>query len=171
MSNRYVVTAIGADRPGLTQALAGAVLAAGGNWLEGHLARLGGQFVGAVEIECAPDAAELLRVRLADLERDGLSVALVPATIEPAADQPIALDMVGQDRPGLVHEVSAVLARLRVNIAELETSREASAWSGAPLFRARLRLTLPDELDERDLRAALEALSGDMMIDAAEAPL
>lgn len=35
-----ILSVIGSDRPGLTQALADAVLSAGGNWLESHLSRL-----------------------------------------------------------------------------------------------------------------------------------
>ena len=38
----FVLSVVGSDRPGLTKALATAVLSAGGNWLESHLSRLGG---------------------------------------------------------------------------------------------------------------------------------
>jgi glycine cleavage system regulatory protein len=48
MASRVILTVIGSDRPGLTAALAEAVLEAGGNWLESHLARLAGRYVGSV---------------------------------------------------------------------------------------------------------------------------
>ena len=41
-----ILSVSGSDRPGLTEALAGAVLSAGGNWLESHLSQLGGLYVG-----------------------------------------------------------------------------------------------------------------------------
>eukprot|EP01041_Mallomonas_annulata_P034880 gene34880-57733_t len=50
-----ILSVIGSDRPGLTQALANAVLSAGGNWLESHLSRLGGLYVGSVRVELAGD--------------------------------------------------------------------------------------------------------------------
>ena len=56
-----VLSVVGSDRPGLTQALAGAVLAAGGNWLEGHLSRLGGLYVGSVLVELEAAAVDGLR--------------------------------------------------------------------------------------------------------------
>ena len=46
-----VLSVVGSDRPGLTKALAAAVLSAGGNWLESHLSRLGGLYVGSVLVE------------------------------------------------------------------------------------------------------------------------
>ena len=48
MKTRVILSAAGCDRPGLTRSLAEAVLAAGGNWLESHLSRLGGRYVGSV---------------------------------------------------------------------------------------------------------------------------
>ena len=48
---RIVLSVMGSDRPGLTSALSEAVLAAGGNWKEGHLSRLGGLYVGSVLVE------------------------------------------------------------------------------------------------------------------------
>ena len=46
-----VLSVVGSDRPGLTKALAAAVLSAGGNWLESHLSRLGGLYVGSVLVD------------------------------------------------------------------------------------------------------------------------
>ncbi len=53
MQTKVILTVIGADRPGLTEALAVAVQEAGGNWLESRLTRLGGSYVGSVLVELA----------------------------------------------------------------------------------------------------------------------
>lgn len=171
MTAKVILTAVGSDRPGLTEALAAAVLRAGGNWLESHLARLGGKFVGSVLVEL-PSAAGVapLAEALAAVDAVGLKVDLVPAAAadDPAPDRVLEIALVGQDRPGIVHELSTALARLGVNIDALETQAEQSAWSGAPLFRAEVRAALPPGVDRDDVRQALEALSGDMMVDFAD---
>jgi glycine cleavage system regulatory protein len=86
MSNttRIVLSVTGSDRPGLTSALAEAVLAAGGNWQEGHLSRLGGLYVGSVLVEL-PDAnvGELQR-QVQAIDTAGLNVVINPAGDEPA---------------------------------------------------------------------------------------
>jgi glycine cleavage system regulatory protein len=165
VQTRILLTVMGADRPGLTEALAAAVLEAGGNWLESYLSRLGGKFVGSALVDLSPSGVERLRANLEHSIASGLRVELVPADEDTDPGEVVELTLTGQDRPGIVHEISAVLARLGANIVELETRTEPSAWSGAEMFRARTRLTLPEGLTHDALQGALEALSGDLMVD------
>ena len=165
MQTRILLTVMGADRPGLTEALAAAVLDAGGNWLESYLSRLGGKFVGSALVDLSPGGVERLRENLARSVASALRVEIVPADEDIVEGELVELILTGQDRPGIVHEISAVLARLGANIVELETRTEPSAWSGAEMFHARTRLALPEGLTNDALQAALEALSGDLMVD------
>lgn len=165
MQTRILLTVMGADRPGLTEALAAAVLEAGGNWLESYLSRLGGKFVGSALVDLSPGGVERLRANLQQSVASELRVEIVPADEEIDDGEVVELSLTAQDRPGIVHEISAVLARLGANIIELETRTDPSAWSGAEMFHARTRLTLPEGLTHAALQAALEALSGDLMVD------
>ncbi|MEO6716820.1 MAG: ACT domain-containing protein [Novosphingobium sp.] len=166
MKTKVILSAAGSDRPGLTRSLAEAVLAAGGNWLESHLSRLGGRYVGSVLVEV--DAARMAEFEAAirSVDASGLSVSLVEAGDEPAAaGELLRLELVGQDRPGIVREVTAVLAELGVNIEDFSTSTENGAWSGERLFRAIARLNVPPCTTSDQVRSALEALSGEIMVD------
>src|SRR5688500_12059499 len=78
MTTRVILSAVGSDRPGLTQSLAEAVLAAGGNWLESHLSRLGGKYVGSVLVELEEDRIPTLEARIREVDASGLHVSLVP---------------------------------------------------------------------------------------------
>ena len=160
-----ILNVIGSDRPGLTQALASAVQAAGGNWRESHLSRLGGKYVGSVLVEVPAGAEDALRAAVAAIDPDGLAVSLVAAGEAATSGAPLGLQLVGTDRPGIVREVSAALAALGVNIEELDSDIENSAWSGAPLFRATLGLALPAGVSPADVQAALEGISGEIMVD------
>jgi glycine cleavage system regulatory protein len=162
--SRLILTLIGNDRPGLTEAVASAVADAGGNWLESQLARLGGQFVGAVLVDMAAGRVDALRAAVADVAT-GLKVAVVEAGSTGPAGIPLTLQLVGTDRPGIVREVSAALAALAVNIDGLDSEIESSAWSGAPLFKARLQLALPDGVTPAMVQDALEGISGEIMVD------
>ena len=71
-----VLSVAGSDRPGLTKALAAAVLSAGGNWLESHLSLLGGLYVGSVLVE---GEVEALRAAVAAVDAAGLEVRIAPA--------------------------------------------------------------------------------------------
>lgn len=161
-----ILTVAGSDRPGLTAALAEAVQAAGGNWMEGRLARLGGRYVGAVLVDIAADALAALEAAAHRIDAAGLTVTLLAAVEQPPlAGQALQLELVGQDRPGIVREVTSVLARLGVNIEDFASSVENGAWSGEKLFRANARLLVPAGTAPDAVRAALEAISGEIMVD------
>lgn len=164
-----ILSVVGSDRPGLTQALAAAVLSAGGNWLESHLSRLGGLYVGSVLVEA--DSAEALRAAAQAVDAHGLEVRIAPAVETPGVSgDEILFSLVGQDRPGIVHQVTGTLSRLEVNIETFETHISAEPHSGAPLFNLEARLRLPSGLTAETVQAALEAISAEVMVDISLAP-
>lgn len=169
MNQSVILTVVGSDRPGLTRAIADAVYAAGGNWLESHLARLGGKYVGSVLVELPADRLAKLEDAARAIDAEGLTVALLPAAGPQTSGrgQPLDIEIVGQDRPGIVREVTTVLAGLDVNIEDFTTAIEGSAWSGAPLFRGRAKLLLPAGTSTDRVREALERISGEIMVDFA----
>lgn len=161
-----ILTLIGPDRPGLVEAVAEPIAAHGGNWLESRMAHLGGQFAGILRVEVPDSAAAALAEALQKLEARGLRVT-VEREVRPAASparRTFALDLVGLDRPGIVREISHVLAERGVNIEELETDRAPAPMSAELLFRSRARVNIPDGLDPAELRARLEKLASDLMV-------
>ena len=161
-----VLSVVGSDRPGLTKALAAAVLAAGGNWLESHLSRLGGLYVGSVLVELEAGGVEALRAAVSAVDAQGLEVRIAPAVEAPAAaGETLQFALVGGDRPGIVDQVTAVLSELQANIETFETWVDAEPHSGAPLFHMQARLRLPPDLPAAKVQAALQDISGEIMVD------
>ena len=161
-----VLSVVGSDRPGLTRALADAVLSVGGNWLESHLSRLGGLYVGSVLVELAPDRVDALRSAVRTVDAQGLEVRIVPAVEGAgAAGEALQFRLVGQDRPGIVKQVTAVLSDLGANIETFETWVSAEAHSGMPLFHLEARLRLPLDLSSVRAQAALQEISAEIMVD------
>jgi glycine cleavage system regulatory protein len=160
-----VLTLIGPDRPGLVEAVADPIAAHGGNWVESRMAHLAGQFAGILRVEVADDRAAALAEALRRLDTRGLHVNVQrgprPA---PAHRRALVVDLVGLDRPGMVLEVSRVLAERGVNIEELVTDRSPAPMSAELLFRSRARVNVPEGLDASELRARLEKLAQDLMV-------
>jgi glycine cleavage system regulatory protein len=166
-----VLSVIGSDRPGLTQALARAVLSAGGNWLESQLSQLGGLYVGSVLVDLAAERVDDLRAAVQAVDAHGLEVRVAPAVeARQAGGEAIDFSLVGQDRPGIVHQVTAALSALAVNIETFDTRIGAEPHSGAPLFHMEARLRLPPGLAAPAVQAALEAISAEIMVDISLAP-
>jgi glycine cleavage system regulatory protein len=162
-----VLTVLGADRPGLVESLARVVAEHGGNWIESRMAHLAGHFAGILRVEVDADRAAELTKALEGLAKSGLESIVHPdAAVGVVDSRPLVrLDLVGQDRPGIVREISRVLVAQGVNVEELHTECVAAAESGQSLFRATARLRLPAGVSETALRTALEAVAADLMVD------
>ena len=162
-----VITLIGDDRAGLVDAVAGVVARHGGNWNRSHLAELAGKFAGIVLVDISDAAVEALLSALDDLEADGLlaiTAERAKAVDDVEGTTMVTLDLTGQDHPGIVHEISHVLAQQNVSIDELETAI-TPAPQGGQLFIAHAVLELPVGTDLHTLRDALEAVAQDLMVD------
>ncbi len=166
-----ILSVSGSDRPGLTEALARAVLSAGGNWLESHLSQLGGLYVGSVLVELDANAVDALRAAVRAVDGQGLEVRLAPAVEGPgAAGEALRFGLVGQDRPGIVRQVTAVLSDLDVNIETFDSRISVEPHAGAALFHMEARLRLPPGLQASGVQAALEAISAEIMVDISLSP-
>jgi glycine cleavage system regulatory protein len=173
MQRSLVMTLIAGDRPGLVESVASLVAAHGGNWLESRMSRLGGQFAGIVRVAVPADREQALTDALNQLSASGLKV-VVHSDQPPAAAAVQAvslLELVGQDRPGIVQQISHALARFGVNVEEFESECSSAAMSGETLFKARAKLSIPASCDVAELRRTLEKIAGDLIVEISLQPL
>ena len=167
MPASLILTIVGPDRPGLVNLVSDQVTAFGGNWLESRMANLAGQFAGIVHLHVPQANAEPLIAALRGLEAQGLRIVVSRGSDEASAapGRRMKLELVGQDRPGIVREISHALASRGVSIDELVTDCVSGSMSGESLVRATAQLRVPAQLGTVQLRSALEALANDLMVD------
>ncbi|MEH6564016.1 MAG: ACT domain-containing protein [Halopseudomonas sp.] len=172
MTTPLVITVMSADKPGLVESLALAISRHGGNWLESRMARMAGQFAGILRVDIASDRVEALRVELDSLTHLGINVQVaVSGLADEPEQQTLLLTLVGNDRPGIVHEVSQVLASHGVNVESLDTECVPAPMSADLLFKAEAQLGVYPQTDLSALRDALENLADDLMVELQEQPL
>ncbi|MFP6613171.1 MAG: ACT domain-containing protein [Pirellulales bacterium] len=162
-----VLTIIGADRSGLVDSLADVISGHGGNWMESRMAHLGGKFAGILRVSVPAENADALLSAFKELERMGLGVhAEADPTVASGEDFiPVTLELLGNDRPGIVREITHVLAAQGVNVEEFHTECTEAPMSGGQLFRAKAQLRLPPSLDRDALRREIEQVAHDLMVD------
>jgi glycine cleavage system regulatory protein len=168
-----VMTIIGPDRPGLVDLVAGVVADHEGNWLESQMAHLGGHFAGILRIQVPAAREPALTSALRELQSHGLTIVVHPDRPEtPARAQITALlEIMGQDRPGIIRQISRALASFGVNVEELHTECLSAPMSGESLFKAVAKLHLPADRNVTDLRKALEKIAADLLVDISFAEL
>ena len=168
-----VLTVLGDDRAGLVSAVSAVLDAHGASWERSQLARLAGKFAGVVEVS-APDAAvPALAPELEALAAAGLTVVVertdLLADPGPGDDAPrrLSLELVGADRPGIVASISSLLADHDISVEQLSSRVQDAPMAGGTLFEAQAVLVAPPALSTRSLRAALESLADELLVDIA----
>jgi glycine cleavage system regulatory protein len=161
-----VLTVVGDDRPGLVSALSGVVAGHGGSWEHSQMARLAGTFAGIVSVTVADDRVDALLADLDSLAGGGLEVRVRTAVhTAPPVGVHWTLSLVGDDRPGIVHQVTDALAGLGVSIEELTTATRDAPMSGGVLFEAQASLIAPSDVTVDAARAALEHIADELMVE------
>lgn len=164
--DHLVLTVIAADQPGLVERLAKCIAEHGGNWLESRMSRMAGQFAGILRVAVPQAAHAELTAALQGLEAQGIRVLLAHSGTEPPSSwQEIQLELVGNDRPGIVRDITHLLAEHGVNLESLDTEVLPAPMSNEPLFRAEARLAVPSELSLELLQERLETLANDLMVE------
>jgi glycine cleavage system transcriptional repressor len=171
--NYAVITAVGTDRLGIMDDVSASVAAAKGNIEETKAAVLGGEFAvimlvsGGVAI-----ARELERTLAGSSAAQGLTIAVrETGKPSPAKGIPWLLETVSLDTPGIVHSITAILRTRGFNVEDLESMAEAAPWTGAPLFRMKLRFIAPAGAPIATLREDLARTAAEHDLDVSIRPL
>ena len=165
-----VATVMGPDRPGIVRSLSDRAQRHGANWTVSQMARIAGEFAGMVHFEVPRENAAALAEALRGLEPTGLKVAV--ATSEGAASAPAGwraffLELVGDDRVGIVADLTRLLAERGISIERLATETLRAQGAAKARFKVAAHLLVPARLDPDALRGELGELARSLMVDIA----
>jgi len=168
MASTLVLTICAPDRTGIMSRVSGIVTDGGGNWLESRMARLGGQFAGIVRVTCDNHpAAEALQKALTGLSAEKIQVTCHEegAVSDLSFGRCLEIDIYGNDRPGIVSQLTRAISGAGANVEELNTSIESAAMAGHPIFHASGKICLPESIAEDELVTVIENLSDDLNVE------
>lgn len=168
MTTSLVLTVLGDDRPGLVESVSEIVVAHGGEWVGSRMASLVGKFAGLLHVNIPDDKVEAFTAAVQSGQLSNLQVLVEAASSQNAeaeSSRGLVLELVGQDRPGIVHQISQAISKLNINVDELETSVFEASMSGELMFQAKVHLGVPEATDVGQLRDVLEDLGNELMVD------
>ena len=126
MLKKIICSFIASDRPGLIEILANSISKANGNWLESRSTKLAGQFAGIICIDVLEDDREQLIAALKKLNQNEIIVQVTDQLLKGSATQvtetknsELQLTVLGNDRPGIVLQVSQALANANINVIDM----------------------------------------------------
>lgn len=171
MNREILLSIIADDHPGIVHSLAETITAHGGNWLDSSMSHLGGKFAGIVLLEVSEQRERELEDALRSLDQGDLHVTF--KRTQPDEAEPyhfVMVNVIANDRPGIVGEISDLLASHDINIEALSTSVADTPMSSGHLFKARFQANLPEALTYDDLQRVLESASDDLMVELEDHP-
>ena len=164
-----VVTVMGPDRPGIVSLLADRAHRHGASWAASRLANLAGEFAGMVHFEVPHENADAFANALRGLESSGLRLVIAKSegAGAPAGLRGLDLELVGEDRLGIVSNLTRILAEQGISIEHIHTEIVGGKGPGKPTFKVAAHLLAPKALAPDDVRRQLEVLANEMMLDIA----
>jgi methionyl-tRNA formyltransferase len=164
-----VVSIVGTDRQGIVSALADKAQRFGANWAASRMTRLAGEFAGMVHFEVPRENADNLATSLRGLQSSGLQVVVAKSdgANTPTALRVFELELVGEDRLGIVSKLTKMLAERGISIESIHTDIVRSGVSGKQTFKVEAHLLVPANLSVEALQKELGTLASEMMLDIA----
>ena len=159
MNTSIVLTVIANDQPGVIEAVSRVLRNHDGNWTQSSMSSLAGQFAGILLVSVPTDNTQACVFELKGLESEGIRIITHisddQAGVEETHDY--LLELIGNDRSGIVHDITVLLAEHNVNVNNFETVVESASMSGGELFKARAQLVIPESTD-------VDELAGDQVV-------
>jgi methionyl-tRNA formyltransferase len=164
-----VVSIVGADRQGIVSSLAERAQRFGANWAASRMTRLAGEFAGMVHLEVPRENADALATALRGLASSGLQVMVARSDGANVANtlRVVELELVGEDRLGIVSNLTKLLAGRGVSIESIHTDILRSGVSGKQTFKVEAHLLVPLSVSIDALQQEVGSLAREMMLDIA----
>jgi glycine cleavage system transcriptional repressor len=167
------ISAIGADRPGIVAEVTGVLVRSGCNLEDTSMSILRGHFA-MMLVVAVPDgvSADSLEAALAPVAATLELVVVVRPIDDSVPTSPEGgawtVSVYGADRPGIVHEVTAFLARTESNIVDLTTRVIGDAER--PVYAMFIDVTIPAGCDVEGWQAGLAELAGRLGVSCTARP-
>ena len=167
MNTSIVLTVIANDQPGVIEAVSRVLGNHGGNWTQSSMSSLAGKFAGILLASVPSDNTDACIVELDGLESEGIRIITHVSDDQSGTGETheYLLELIGNDRPGIVHDITVLLAEHKVNVNNFETLVESASMGGGELFKAKAQLVVPLTTDIDALAGDLEDIAHDLMVD------
>lgn len=161
---QLVLTIIGKDKAGLVEKLATVVSHHNGNWMASNLSHLAGYFAGILQIEVSEQDLPALSAALEQISELDIRIQHgISSSVN--EQQHLKFVITGNDRPGIVRELSSVIKHKGTNIVHFESSKQSAPNWGVPLFNAVATVELPATVSRDEVVKALESIATDIVVD------
>jgi glycine cleavage system transcriptional repressor len=170
--NSLLISAVGSGRPGIVSERSGAITSHGGNIEKSRMTRLGSDFTIIMLVMVDSKWEESLVVALQAIKELSITTkGTKPNTViagencKDTAGENCQISLSGADNEGIVTVLSKYLKEKSINIIEMDTHISQAPISGSPLFNLNASVSIPGEVDGRDIQSDLSQIAQDLGVE------
>ncbi len=168
--NKYMILfALSKNRLGIVDEVSSYLFERKANLLDSRMAVMGGHFSITCLFSCTTIELEVIKADMKVLTDLGLATSLHeadnPDSMQTEASNPLKLEIISMDHPGIVQNVVHLLKEKNICILSLDTELKPMPHTGAPMFDLNLEASVPESISIDDIKEKLEELASEMDLD------
>lgn len=169
MSTKLVISALGADRPGIVDELSNIIYEYELNIEDSRMTVLGGEFAVLLLISGDLSSLDALQSQVPEIEQNLQMRLLMKPTTETEAVEntiPYSVEVAALDHPGIVGNIASFFSDRDINIVDLQTESYSAPHTGSPMFALHMTVGIPAEINIVQLRDAFMDTCEELNLDA-----
>jgi glycine cleavage system transcriptional repressor len=169
MTTKLVISALGADRPGIVDEISNIIYKHSLNIEDSRMTILGGEFAILLLVSGEQSSIDAIQTQVNEIGQALQMRLMIKLTSEstPIEDAiPYAVEVTALDHPGIVNNISSFFSQRGINIVNLHTESYSAPHTGTPMFALHMTIGISADTNIAKLRDAFMQTCEELNLDA-----
>lgn len=169
MTTKLVISALGADRPGIVDEISNIIYKHSLNIEDSRMTVLGGEFAMLLLVSGEQSSIDAIQTQVNDIGQALQMRLMIKVTSDSAPIEnaiPYAVEVSALDHPGIVNNISSFFSQRGINIVNLHTESYSAPHTGTPMFALHMTIGISADTNIAKLRDAFMQACEELNLDA-----
>ena len=169
MTTKLVISALGADRPGIVDEISNIIYNHSLNIEDSRMTVLGGEFAILLLVSGEQSSIDAIQTQVNDIGQALQMRLMIKVTSDATPVEnaiPYAVEVTALDHPGIVNNISSFFSQRGINIVNLHTESYSAPHTGTPMFALHMTIGISADTNIAKLRDAFMQACEELNLDA-----
>jgi glycine cleavage system transcriptional repressor len=169
MTTKLVISALGADRPGIVDEISNIIYKHSLNIEDSRMTVLGGEFAMLLLVSGDQSSLDAIQTQVNEIEQALQMRLMIKVTSDSTPIEnaiPYAVEVTSLDHPGIVNNISSFFSQRGINIVNLHTESYSAPHTGTPMFALHMTIGITADTNIAKLREAFMQACEELNLDA-----
>jgi glycine cleavage system transcriptional repressor len=169
MTTKLVISALGADRPGIVDEISNIIYKHSLNIEDSRMTVLGGEFAMLLLVSGEQSSIDAIQTQVNDIGQALQMRLMIKVTNDSTPIEnaiPYAVEVTALDHPGIVNNISSFFSQRGINIVNLHTESYSAPHTGTPMFALHMTIGISADTNIAKLRHAFMQACEELNLDA-----